>query len=146
MKRIQNIRLTPEQETQIRLLSDGDIYRAAMTFANEQEDVIAYSQFNSQVNGLLQFSRSWGELTSFVKHQKSRDWQGVRQSYGEFYTALKSQLDDMRGDVKGKYGFVPDDLTKRESNELADFFVGLLARAFIQHLAAEMMWKKEVKR
>jgi hypothetical protein len=140
------MQLTPDQETQIRLLSDGDVYRAAMTFANEQQDVIAYRQFNSQINGLLQFSRSWSELTSFVNHQRSRDWQGVRQSYGEFYAALKSQLDDMRSKVRGEYGFVPDDLTKRESNELTDFFAGLLAREFIQHLAAEMMWKsKEAK-
>ena len=140
------MKLTPDQEPQIRLLSDGDIYRAAMTFANEQQKVIEYSQFNSQINGLLQFSRSWSELTGFVNHQKSRDWQGVRQSYGGFYTALSQQLKELRRDVKDKYGFVPDGLTKRESNELTNFFAGLLAREFIQHLAAEMMWKsKEVQ-
>ncbi|MGC9396914.1 MAG: hypothetical protein ACP5J4_18875 [Anaerolineae bacterium] len=138
------MQLTPDQETHIRMLSDREIYQAAMTFANEQQDVIAYSQFNSQINGLLQFSRSWSELIGFVNHQKSRNWQGVRQSYGEFYTALNQQLNDLRRKVKDE--FVPDDLTKRESNELTDYFAGLLAHEFIQHLAAEMMWKKEVKK
>jgi hypothetical protein len=137
--------MTPDQETRIRLLSDGELYRTALDFAREQQEVIAYSQFNSQVNGLQEYARSWKELDQFVGHQKDRNWEGQNQSYQGFYTALHTFLNQLRHDVKEKYHFVPDGLTKKETKALIDFFAGRLAREFVQHLAAEMMWQKETQ-
>lgn len=134
-------RLSPEQRKNIRLLSDGEMYRDAISLANEQEEIIAYRQFGHQLSGLGEYARSFSELDEFVTHQVERDWEGKSQSFQGFYAALKGYLSDLRDDVQDKYGFVPDGLTKRETREQIDFFAGLLAREFVQHLVAEMMWQ-----
>jgi hypothetical protein len=138
------MKLTTEQEAQIQLLSDGEIYRRAINFANEppQQEVLVYRSFSSQINGLLQSSRSWGELIDFVKHQKERNWQQQKQSYEEFYTALEARLNKIFTDVKETYHLVSNDLSKTEAREQQSFFAGLLAREFIQHLYAEMLYRK----
>lgn len=133
------MKLTTGHQVQIRLLSDSDLYRQAITFAQKHPSIE-----NRQMTGLVEFSRSWKELTDFVKHQKGRDW-GKKEHYSKFYTALDAYLTDLRRDVKNKHGFVPDGLTTSEARGYTDYFSGLLAREFIQHLAAEMMWKREVK-
>jgi len=136
------MKLTPEQETQIRLLSDTDLYAQAQDFARTHPPVEP-----SQIAGLLEFSRSWQELEQFVKHQKDdRDWgTGSKAHYRDFYAALDAYLDKLRQDVQGRYGFVSDDLTKKQTRRRTARFAGLLAREFIQHLAAEVLWKKEVE-
>jgi hypothetical protein len=104
--------------------------------------------------GLLEFSHSWEELEKFVKHQSERDWgdpvRSKRGHYQRFYDNLRAYLNTLRRDVKDQYGFVPDALTKKEEKQQTDFFAGLLAQEFVQHLAAEMMWQawqqKENKR
>ncbi len=138
------MKTTTAQEAQIRRLSDSEIYHLAMTFANETESqtVLDYRSFGSQINGLLQFSRSWGELINFVKHQKGRNWQGQRQSYESFYTALEAKLNKIFADVKETYHLVSDGLTKAETRDQQEFFAGLLACEFIQHLYAEMLYRK----
>ena len=133
------MRPTPEQENEIRLLSDTDLYDRAMAFASKHESTARHRTTNNQLQGLMEFSRSWGELDRFVKHQKSKE-----QAYQTFYVALASSLNELYALAKIK--FVPDDLTKKERREQTAFFAGLLAREFIQHLTAEMMWKKEVQR
>lgn len=139
--------LTTEQEARIQRLSDTEIYHQAMTFASTEvaQEVLAYRSFGSQINGLLQFARSWNELLSFVKHQKGRSWQGQRQSYEGFYSALETQLNLIFTAVKDTYHLVPSDLSKAETREQQSFFTGLLARSFVQHLYAEMLYQKEVK-
>ena len=129
------VKATPEQQRHIHLLSDGDLYRQAMTFARQHQETARHRTTGSQLQGLLQFSRSWGELDGFVKHQKSKE-----QAYKTFYEQLHSELNQIRNKAKSR--FVPDNLTKKQSREQVDFFAGLLAREFIQHLAAEMMWKE----
>ena len=129
------MKLTPEQESEIRLLSDTDLYHKAMTFAKTHEATAQHRTTGSQLQGLLQFSRSWKELDDFVKHQKSKE-----QAYKQFYEALHSGLGEIQNIAKSK--FVPNGLTKRERRKRTVFFTGLLAREFIQHLAAEMMWKE----
>lgn len=138
------MKATSEQEAELRLLADGELYREAANLASEQRDVIGDRQLGNQMNGLLEYSRSWEELTSFVAHQKDRNWTGRRQAYQGFYSALHQYLNDLRADVKDQHHFVPDGLTNREAKERTRFFAGWLARAFIQHLVAEMMWQKEV--
>ncbi len=142
------MKLTTEQEACIRHLSDSEIYRLAVAFANETElqAVLEYRSFGSQINGLLQFSCSWGELVAFVRHQRGRNWQGQKQSYEGFYTALETRLDRILADTKETYHLVADGLSKNETRTQQEFFAGLLAREFVQHLYAEMLYRKEVKK
>jgi hypothetical protein len=130
-------KLSPEEQERIRLLSDGEIYQQAIEFAKEQEDIIAYRQFGHQVNGLEEHARSFKELEVFVDHQKNRNWEDKRQSFEGFYTELANYLNDLRGDVKDEYGLVSSEGAENQTN----FFAGLLAREFVQHLAAEMKWQ-----
>lgn len=137
------MKLTPEQESQIRQLSDAEMYPEAVDFASQYPPVQ-----KSQMAGLLEFSRSWEELAGFVRHQKDdRDWgepgKSKRAHYKDFYTALDAHLNELRRRSREQYNFVPDGLTKNENRQQTDFFAGLLAREFIQHLVAEMMWKEE---
>lgn len=135
-------RLTPEQRAQIRILSDGDLYRDAITCARKHPGIE-----NNQLMGLLEFSRSWTELERFVRHQKDeRDWgepgKSKKAHYQTFYDALAKQLEQLRKDVVDRYGLVPKGLGKNETAVQTDFFAGLLAREFIQHLTAEMMLRE----
>jgi hypothetical protein len=138
------MKVTPQQETELTLLADGKLYQEAVNFAQEQRAVIDDRQFRHQIQGLLTFSRSWEELTRFVDHQRDRTWTGRRESYQAFYDALHRYLHQLGAALKDTYHFVPDDLTKRETDQYTEFFAGQLASTFIQHLAAEMMWQKEV--
>lgn len=133
-----NVQVTPEQQSQIRLLSDGELYRDAVDFVDKSRIVD-----NKQMAGLLEFSRSWGELNKFVKHQKGRDWHGRNSHYTDFYTKLSKFLDKLRTKIKTDSDFVPNRSTNKETKKYADYFAGLLAREFIQHLVAEMMWKEK---
>lgn len=108
------IALTPEQSVRIRLLSDGPMYEDAVDLAAEQQAIIAYRQFGHQVNGLQQHARSFKELREFVKHQRTRDWEGKSQSFEGFYTAVDAYLNDVCNAVQEEYSFVPEGLTKNE--------------------------------
>lgn len=132
------VKATLEQEVQIRLLSDGELYRDAVSFVHESLIVE-----NKQMAGLLEFSRSWDELLKFVRHQKGRAWHRKKAHYADFYTKLEQQLNELRAKVKNEYGFVPRGLTKKPARTYTEYFSGLLAREFIPHLVAEMRWKEE---
>ncbi len=144
-------RISTQEREKIRLLSDSMLYQDAVSFAERIPPVE-----KSQVAGLIEYARSWEELERFVKHQKDdRDWgepeKSNRAHYQEFYNELSAYLRGLKEDVKSEDGFVPSEgLTKKERKEQVDFFAGLLAREFVQHLAAAMMWqawqKKEDKR
>lgn len=135
-------KLSPEEQERIRLLSDGEIYQRAIEFAKEQEEIIAYRQFGHQISGLEAYAGSFEDLDKFVNHQKGRNWEDKSQPFEDFYIALANYLNELREDVQQKYSFVfPEGLTKNEEKEQTDFFAGLLAQEFIQHLAAEMMWQ-----
>ncbi len=130
------MRPTPEQERAIRLLSDTDLYQQAMDFARRFTSAARTRTAKSQLQGLLEFSRTWNELDSFVKHQK-----GKSHDYSEFYTALAHEMRNLR--ARAQTEFVPDGLVKRETSRQTELFAGLLAREFVQHLTAEMMWNSE---
>lgn len=140
------MQLTSKHRSKIRKLSDTELYHEAMTFAGEHSPIA-----NSQMTGLLEYSRSWAEINDFVAHQLKRDWgepgKSKRAHYREFYAALHKWLESLRRKLKDDYGFIPDDLTKKETRSLTGLFGGLLAREFIQHLATEMMYlnTKEAK-
>lgn len=132
-----------ETPDRIRLLSDTDMYQRAITFVRETDGIEEIKK--KQIAGLMEFSRSWGELRSFITHQKGRDWK-ERESYQKFFSGLLQSVDGLRTEVKDRYGLVPPNLTKAESNRIIDQFAGLLAREFIQHLAAEMLYNRRNER
>jgi len=124
---------THEQLVQMRLLSDRDLYAEAQEFLKTYRP-----PENKQLNGLLEFSRDIGELQSFVKHQKDRDWgTGAKQHYQTFYSELGDYLQKLRQRVKTPYGLVAGGLTAKTEKVQVDFFAGWLAREFIQHLVAQ---------
>ena len=59
------IQTTAAEAEKIRMLADTEMYSQAVNLAAKQ---LAISK--SQLAGLRQFSRSWGELSSFIRHQK----------------------------------------------------------------------------
>mgnify|MGYP001001610212 CR=1 FL=1 len=128
--------LKPKEQNQVRLLCDGEMYRLAEDFARNTLNIERIE--NKQLMGLVQYSQSWSQLKSFVRHQKNRDW-GSREWYRDFYMLLDGKLDVIYADVKRKYQLVPEGLTKARTIATAEKFAGLLAADFIQHLTAEMM-------
>lgn len=127
------------EELTIRLLSDDLLYQEAARFA-ENKDVRA-----SQLNGLLAFSKGeWGELEKFVNHQANRNWQDVaggQHPTKTFYLELKTKLAWLRKQAQ-EAGLIPDGLTKQETKTRTDMAAAELTREFIQHLAAEMLYRK----
>lgn len=131
------MRATPNQVERIRLLSDRKLYQDAISFIEEHGTVET-----AQVNSLLNYASNFDELTTFAEHQSERQWSGAREHYRSFYRELVGYLQGLRRQVREAYGFVPEGLVAREEREQTAFFAGLLAREFIQHLAAENLWKE----
>ena len=92
--------------------------------------MVGEGQFGHQINGLLEFSRSWDELTKFVNKQKTRDWQNKQSTYGKFYAELDQQLRDLQQLAKDQ--FVSGEMSKSELRERTQVFAGLIAGEFIQ--------------
>lgn len=126
---------TKQQLAQIRLLSDHELYRKAQDFLEQNPPPEA-----KQMAGLLEFARDFGELQAFVAHQKERDWgTGPKAHYKTFYEKLEGYLRQLRQQTKTSFGLIPDGLGKKEEAAQMDFWAGLLAREFVQHLAAQAM-------
>lgn len=130
-----------QQRERIRLLSDTSIYRLSISFVNNHQEILKVN--NQQLNGLLEFSRSWGELKKFVTHQRARDW-ASRTEYKDFYDKIDQTLKDLYRDVKQEYGLVPSNLTNNETKRLTEYFAGLLGREFVEHLVAHVMYTKGI--
>jgi transposase len=129
--------LTTEQMQKIRLISDGDLYQDAEQLLAEHGTVE-----RKQVAGLQDHARSFSELEQFVRHQgKERTWQGRKAHYQTFYQALERYLQELNRRVREQYQFVPENLSKNELRAQTSFFSGHLAQEFLQHLAAELVYK-----
>lgn len=131
--------MTPDEEARLRLFSDNELLEEAVHFATDLELPPA------QINGLLSFSLGeWSELERFVTHQADRNWPDVRggeHPTKSFYKEMKKKLTWLR--ERGvALGFVPDGLTKNESRERTSSVAIRLAREFIQHLSAELLFQK----
>lgn len=131
------IKLSTDEESRIWLLSDGELYREAITFVKNSPSVEG-----KQMNGLQQYSRSWDELDQFIKHQHERDWQEKKAHYKEFYASLGNTLKNLKDKVQAAYKFVPEGKLDQMAKEKRDYIAGLLAREFIQHLTSEMLMKE----
>jgi hypothetical protein len=127
----------------IGLLSDTEMYQKAISLTKNTSKIDSISK--TQFLGLMEFSRSWSDLNNFVKHQKERDWK-EKEAYKVFFNGLHTFLCQLRNDVKEKYKLVSSNLTKAESKNMTDLYAGLLARSFIQHLSAEMLYRGKISR
>lgn len=129
---------TPQQETALRALSEGKLYDAAEHLAGQHRGIK-----QDQLQGLLTFSRRWGDLEKFVAHQKERTWSD-RSPYPSFYGALETELKQIYANTQAK--FVPEGLPKSETREQTEFFVSRTTSEFILHLVAEMVRLQEGNR
>lgn len=126
----------------IYLLSDQELYRAAVDFIAEQDTVDGQSQMTS----LLSYTQSWSDLYDFVKHQSQRDWIGKQAYYRQFYGALLSQLQQLRERVSKEWFPPPEEATKNETRLWVDERAILVTREFVQHLAAENLYREKVRK
>ncbi|RRR68654.1 MAG: hypothetical protein EI684_17330 [Candidatus Viridilinea halotolerans] len=96
-----------------------------------------------QMVGLLTFSRNWGELLRFVKHQEGRDW-GNKDHYKQFYAQLRRYLDDaktgLRIRIKEPLDFIPANLSRNDERARQEQWAGALAHEFVQHLVAAALY------
>jgi hypothetical protein len=133
--------LTPDEEIRILLLSDGELYHEAVTFVRNSSSVES-----KQMTGLWQYSRSWDELYTFVKHQHERDWgesgKAAKAHYKDFYQKMGDFLKNLQEKTQTVYKFIPEGKLAKDAKEKRDYIAGLLAREFIQHLVVEMLLKE----
>lgn len=134
---------TAAAEARARVLSDGVLLERAAGFAGQHRVP------PTQINGLLNYSRGgWEELDRFVGHQAARNWPQVNDQehpIQRFYWELKKELDWLKA-LSLKEGFVPDGLTKREHHEALKRAAARLAREYVQHLWAEMLYRSQLGR
>lgn len=140
---------TTIDERRLSVLSDNQLYRDAAEFLERFVTDHTLPQ-NQQLVGLLNFSRSWGELLAFVKHQEGRDWGTRGQDYKQFYNLLRRYLDDpktgLRQRVKADLGLIPAGLVAKQEREVQEQWAGALAREFIQHLVAAALYHAQTRR
>jgi hypothetical protein len=131
--------MTSDQEARLRLFSDNELLSEAERFAAE------FNLPSAQISGLLAFSLGeWSELERFVGHQADRNWQEVRG--GEhptktFYKEMRKKLTWLREQTVA-CGFVPEGLTKNETRDRTYQAAIRVAREFIQHLSAQLLFQK----
>ncbi|NNJ12846.1 hypothetical protein EKD04_021195 [Chloroflexales bacterium ZM16-3] len=137
---------TQIDERTVAHLSDAYLYPEAAALLRRYQADYALPK-NQQLIGLLTFSRTWGELLSYVKHQIDRDWGRRDAHYKEFYTVVRRYLDDPKSGlylrIKTQFNLIPDGLTKNETRAIYEVWSDALAREFIQHLVAEALYQTQ---
>lgn len=123
----------------VRIYSDNKLYNDAVDFvAGNCRERIPKS---AQAQGLLQYALSdWSDLEAFVKHQKNK----LQHEDYQFYIALHSYLADLRKWVKDGSDLVSDSLNKADREARLSIVCTAIAREFIQHLTAELRYKKAI--
>lgn len=127
--------------TTIHLISDHVLYPEAVEFIARHQAI----EGQKQMAGLVEYARSWEDLTRFVNHQRQRDWLGAKAYYKQFYEHLYRYLQDLQQRVKTKFGFVGEGLTRAQERAQTERYAQILAQEFIQHLAAENLWREKVQ-
>jgi hypothetical protein len=131
--------MTRDEETKIRLLSEGTLYQMAEEFVSQHGSFADDEQGRKQVNGILKYGREGlAKLDEYAKKQAARNWSGQKQHYRPLYQALQRKLSEIVRLTK-EQGFVAENLpdNKVRMTEPAS----LLTQEFIQHLAAEMLYR-----
>jgi hypothetical protein len=136
-------------EQRVRVLSDGPILDDAIAFAREvvefaprEKDLRA-----SQLHGLQQYARGdWGELKDFVRHQVSRKWEGrdgETHPTKRFYDTLGKQLNLLGQQARlEQWELLPAGLPKKQFQDQVPAVAIRLAREFVQHLVAEILFRR----
>jgi hypothetical protein len=132
--------MTPAEEVSLRLFSDELLFEEAIRFSADKELPAA------QINGLLSFSRGeWNEMEKYVTHQATRNWPdlpgGREHPTKLFYREMKRKLLWLHEQAL-TLGFVPEGLTKAETRDRISKVAARLTQEFIQHLAAEMLYRQ----
>ena len=124
--------ITEQEQRQIRLLSDIELYPQAVQFMHG----VARTLPPTQINGLLNVSlaNTYDELTRFIEKQRTRtSWRREDSHIPDFYHRLAQKLKQLETSVlqilKARTQPAPQEDMQRLKM--------LLAREFIQHLLAE---------
>lgn len=125
----------------IRLISDNLLYQESVAFVSEND-----MPEDSQLTGLLEYSRQQDDLKKFVNRQKRRKWTGKKEYYSKFYESLGKYLDSLRGRCKKEFGLVPEGLGRREESGRVNEISALLAEEYITHLVADALLKNSKER
>lgn len=125
----------------IRLISDNLLYHEAVAFVNEND-----MPEDSQLTGLLEYSRQQDDLKKFIKRQEDREWAGKKKHYKTFYSSLGGHLENLRNRCKNEFGLIPEGLGRREESGRVNEVSALLAQEYITHLVAEALLKNAKKR
>lgn len=120
----------------IRLISDNLLYPEAVTFVDKND-----IPEDSQLTGLLEYSRKQDDLNKFIDRQGRREWTGNKVHYSGFYRSLAAYLESLRNRCKDEFGLVPADLGRKGTTERVDEVSALLAQEYITHLVAEGLLK-----
>lgn len=136
-------------EKRIGVLSDGPLLEEALAFARK---VVEFAPRDkdlraSQLHGLQQYARGdWSELDHFIRHQASRKWEGREGEVHptkRFYDALGKQLNLLRQqDRLEQWGLLPAGLSKKQFQDQAPAVAICLAREFVQHMVAEILFRR----
>lgn len=135
--------MTKDLEARIRLLSDGVLYERASAFVNDQGTFAGDDQGRKQVKGLQKYAREGiGELVKYAVKQGSRDWAGSKSHYKAIYQSLTNELKGGLQELVTNEGLVPEGLVDKQKKAQTAEITSRLSQEFIQHLVAEMLYRK----
>ena len=132
---------TTAQLRKIWLLSDTVLYPEAAAFLRRLvRDQNCKPLPTSQVAGLLNIAEAYqyDELSTFVIHQRDRNWPPRQRDIKTFYTALAETLVEMEKRLSDDFHLVASARKGPSQRGPEEYeLLALLAREFIQHLIAE---------
>lgn len=141
------MKLTKEERKKIHLLSDGELYRDALSLAKEHKYLKNHKELRSQLSGLENIVRSHelGQIIDFAKKKTKRDT--LSDDLKDLYRDLVSYLESLYQKVKEEYQLViiPENVSrsqKKQFNKEAEEYAYLLAKEFVQHLVAEINYQR----
>ena len=133
--------ITEDEQRQVRLLSDTDLYPQAVALMQG----IGSSLPSTQINGLLNVSqgRVYVVLVRFIERQEGRKtWPQKEEHIPRFYRQLALKLKEF--EVVAASILKPR--TPPASREDRQELNALLAREFIQHVLAENAYMQETRK
>jgi hypothetical protein len=136
------------EQKKIILLSDGQLYRDAVSFVSKQNPLRETQVTKSQLSGLENIvrSHSFAQILGYINHQLGRDT--LNDDLREFYQNLLPYLEGLPSMVEEhKFVSIPENpsrAARRELREKIDQYAYLMAKEFIQHLVAENNYQRSL--
>ncbi len=124
--------ITVQEQKQVRLLSDTDLYPQAVQFMRG----VARPLPQTQINGLINVSldNTYDVLMHFIEKQRTRtSWRREDSHIPDFYHRLAQKLKQLETSALQILKVRTEQATREDMQTLKI----LLAREFIQHLLAE---------